>query len=185
MINSFKKEIIEPVGLLDSGVGGLSVLAQLYKLMPYKNYIFFGDTKNLPYGTKTPEEIYQFTKEILDFFITKNVKNVVIACNTTSAVAYDKLKNNFEGRLNIYPLIQHAAKYALENLKNNDTIAILATKATVKVDYDKSIRYGTFVELGARGRPGNPFLRNAVDKNLDRINDAIVTEISKAVGREL
>ena len=131
MINSFKKEIIEPVGLLDSGVGGLSVLAQLYKLMPYKNYIFFGDTKNLPYGTKTPEEIYQFTKEILDFFITKNVKNVVIACNTTSAVAYDKLKNNFEGRLNIYPLIQHAAKYALENLKNNDTIAILATKATV------------------------------------------------------
>ena len=60
-----------------------------------------------------------------------------------------------------------------------------ATKATVKVDYDKSIRYGTFVELGARGRPGNPFLRNAVDKNLDRINDAIVTEISKAVGREL
>ena len=57
-----------------------------------------------------------------------------------------------------------------------------ATKATVKVDYDKSIRYGTFVELGARGRP---FLRNAVDKNLDRINDAIVTEISKAVGREL
>ena len=60
-----------------------------------------------------------------------------------------------------------------------------ATKATVKVDYDKSIRYGTFVELGARGRPGNPFLRNAVDNNIDKINDAIVKEISNAVGRKL
>ena len=84
---------------------------------------------------------------------------------------------------------------ALEDARQNcpvDTGALKASlamtedKATAtKADYDKSIRYGTFVELGARGRPGNPFLRNAVDKNLDRINDAIVTEISKAVGREL
>ena len=58
-----------------------------------------------------------------------------------------------------------------------------ATKATVKVDYDKSLQYGTHVELGARGRPGNPFLRNAVDKNIDQINREIVNVISKAVGR--
>lgn len=57
------------------------------------------------------------------------------------------------------------------------------TKATVKVDYDKSLQYGTHVELGARGRPGNPFLRNAVDKNINQINDEIVSVISKAVGR--
>ena len=60
-----------------------------------------------------------------------------------------------------------------------------ATKATVKVDYDKNLKYGKYVELGTRGRAANPFLRNSVDKNLDRINDAIVTEISKAVGRKL
>lgn len=58
-------------------------------------------------------------------------------------------------------------------------------KATVKVDYDKSIRYGTFVELGAKGRPANPFLRNAVDANQTQINDAIVSEISKAIGRKM
>ena len=57
------------------------------------------------------------------------------------------------------------------------------TKATVKVDYDKSLKYGTHVELGARGRPANPFMRNAVDENQKKINDAIVAEISKAVGR--
>ena len=59
------------------------------------------------------------------------------------------------------------------------------TKATVSVDYDKSLRYGTFVELGARGRPANPFLRNAVDENIDKINDEIVKAISNAVGRKL
>lgn len=58
-------------------------------------------------------------------------------------------------------------------------------RASVKVDYDKSIKYGAFVELGARGRPGNPFLRNAVDKNQDKINEAIVKEIADAVGRKL
>jgi len=60
-----------------------------------------------------------------------------------------------------------------------------ATKATVKVDYDKSLKYGTHVELGARGRPANPFLRNAVDKNINQINEEIVREISRAVGRKI
>ena len=62
---------------------------------------------------------------------------------------------------------------------------VTATKATVQVDYDKSIKYGTFVELGARGRPANPFLRNAVDNNLDKINEEIVKTISKEVGKSL
>ena len=79
------------------------------------------------------------------------------------------------------PVDTGALKASLELTEDKAT----ATKATVKVDYDKSIRYGTFVELGARGRPGNPFLRNAVDNNIDKINDAIVKEISNAVGRKL
>ncbi len=122
---------MEYIGLLDSGVGGLSVLKRLYELMPDKNYIFFGDTKNVPYGTKTPEQIYSYTKKILEFFITKNVKNVVFACNTTSAVAYDELKKYFSSKLNIFPLIQTVAKSAIEGLKDNDTIAVFATKATI------------------------------------------------------
>ena len=83
-------------------------------------------------------------------------------------------------------------KIALADARQNcpvDTGALKASldltemKATVKVDYDKSLQYGTHVELGARGRPGNPFLRNAVDKNIDQINREIVNVISKAVGR--
>ena len=123
--------INEYIGVLDSGVGGLSILSELYKIMPDKNYIYVGDTKNIPYGTKTPSEIYSYTKDILNYFLKNNVKNVVIACNTTSAVAYDKLKIEFENKLKIFPLIQSVASNAIEGLKNDDAIALLATRATV------------------------------------------------------
>ena len=131
----------ENIGLLDSGVGGLSVLAELKKVMPNKNYIFFGDTKNLPYETKTKEQIFSYTKEIMEYFLTRNVKNVVIACNTTSAVAYEELSEYFKNKLQIFPLIQLASKYALENINDNDTIAVFATAATIKSKkYDEEIK---------------------------------------------
>lgn len=119
------------IGLLDSGVGGLSVLSELHKLMPNNNYAFFGDTKNVPYGTKKPEEILEFTKNILEFFISKEIKNVVFACNTTSAVAYNELSAYFNNKIKIFPLIQTVAPHICDNLKDDDTIAILATKATI------------------------------------------------------
>ncbi len=129
------------IGLLDSGVGGLSVLSELYKIMPNGNYVFFGDTKNVPYGTKTPEEIFNCTKKILEFFISKNIKTAVFACNTTSAVAYDKLKEHFKEEIKIYPLIQSVAKYSIDGLKDNDTIAVLATKATINSKkYEQEIK---------------------------------------------
>lgn len=129
------------IGVLDSGVGGLSVLAELYKIMPEKNYIFFGDTKNMPYGTKSVDEIYVCTKKILEFFIKNNVKNVIFACNTTSATVYDILQNEYKNTLKIFPLIQPVVKYAIKGLKDSDTISVLATKATVNAGkYSKSIK---------------------------------------------
>ena len=121
----------ETIGLLDSGVGGLSVLAQFYKVMPNQNYAFFADTKNLPYGTKTRDEIYNFTKNILNFFLSKGIKTVVFACNTTSAIAYERLRDYFKDEIKIFPLIQTIIPYSIENLSDGDTIAILATKATI------------------------------------------------------
>lgn len=120
------------IGVLDSGVGGLSVLSELVKEIPSADYTFFGDTKNVPYGTKTPEEIFKLTKDILNFFYSKDIKNVVFACNTTSAVAYDKLSVEFDGKIKIFPLIQPCAKFAIEGMKDDETIAILATSATIK-----------------------------------------------------
>ena len=119
------------IAIFDSGIGGLSVLAKAIELMPQKNYIYYADTRNVPYGTKSPQEIFNYTKNILEFFISKEIKTAIFACNTTSAVAYDELKNYFQDKIKIYPLIQSVAKSATENLKDNDTIAILATKATI------------------------------------------------------
>lgn len=116
-----------PIGIFDSGVGGLSVFKELYSLLPQENYIYFGDTKNLPYGDKTKEELINISKSIFDYFQTKKVKAVIMACNTTSAITYDVLKDNYNFR--IYPVVQTVAKtIANSNIKK---IGVFATKATI------------------------------------------------------
>lgn len=116
-----------PIGVFDSGVGGLSVFSQLIKFLPNENYIYFGDTENLPYGNKTKEELVQISAKIFDFFKSKKVKAVVMACNTTSALTYDVLKNNYDFK--IYPVVQNVAEQiAKEGHKN---IGVFATQGTV------------------------------------------------------
>lgn len=132
---------MEFIGVLDSGVGGLSVLKELKSLIPDGNFVFFGDTLNMPYGTKTKEELLKYTKRILDFFLQNNVKNVVFACNTTSAVVYDDLKKEYENKLTIFPLIQSVVREITSDLSDNDTIAVLATKATINSKkYEEEIK---------------------------------------------
>ena len=98
----------KPIGVFDSGVGGLSVFAKLINLLPDENYIYFGDTKNLPYGNKSKEELISIAKNLFDFFEKQNVKAVVMACNTTSATVYDTFKDKYPFK--IYPITQTAAK---------------------------------------------------------------------------
>ena len=115
------------IGVFDSGVGGLSVLK---KLIPYGgNYIYFGDTKNLPYGNKTKEQIINFTRDIIKFFIKKGAKKVIMACNTSSALAYETLHKEFGSEIEICPLIQTASPYIAEK---GNIIGIMATEGTIK-----------------------------------------------------
>lgn len=116
-----------PIGFFDSGVGGLSVYSRFKKILPKENTIYFGDLAHLPYGNKTKEELIQYARSILTFLATKNVKAVVIACNTSSAQAYDTIKNEFDFK--IYPIIQSCAKIiATSPIKR---IGVFATSATV------------------------------------------------------
>ena len=117
-----------PVGFFDSGVGGLSVFSQFRKLLPNENTIYFGDLKNLPYGNKSKEELISFARSILKFFQSKNVKAVVIACNTSSALAYESIKNEFDFK--IYPIIQSCAK-VISSMNNIKKIGVFATTGTV------------------------------------------------------
>lgn len=116
-----------PVGFFDSGVGGLSVYARFRKNLPCENTIYYGDLKNLPYGNKSQEELIGFAREILDFFKSKGVKAVVIACNTSSALAYDYVKDDYDFK--IYPIIQSCAKVI--SSFNVSKIGVFATIGTV------------------------------------------------------
>lgn len=116
-----------PIGIFDSGVGGLSVFKELFALLPNENYLYFGDTKNLPYGNKTKEELINISRNIFDYFQTKKVKAVIMACNTTSALTYDILKDNYNFK--IYPVVQTVAKTIANS--NSKRIGVFATKATI------------------------------------------------------
>ncbi len=116
-----------PIGFFDSGVGGLSVYARFRAQLPSENTIYYGDLKNLPYGNKTKEQLIGYTRNIMDFFKSKNVKAVVIACNTSSALAYETIKNEYEFK--IYPIIQSSVKLISELGLNR--IGVFATQGTV------------------------------------------------------
>ena len=117
----------KPIALFDSGVGGLTVLKELKAVLPHENYIYFGDTLNMPYGEKTSAELLKITSKIFDFFASKDVKAVVMACNTTSAICYESLKDKYDFK--IYPVVQSVAKI-LSGL-NVNRIGVFATPATV------------------------------------------------------
>lgn len=118
-----------PIGFFDSGVGGLSVLREAVKLMPNEHYIYFGDSKNAPYGVKKVEEIKDLTYKAVEFLIGKGAKAIVIACNTATSAAVASLRVT-------YPLIpivgiEPALKPAV-NLNRDGSIVIMATPLTLK-----------------------------------------------------
>lgn len=117
-----------PIGFFDSGVGGLSVLSRFRKVLPSENVIYYGDTVHLPYGNKSKDELVGYAQNILRFMQNKGVKAVVIACNTSSAQAYDVIKDEF--KMPIYPIIQTCAKAIAVN--NYKRIGVFATEATVR-----------------------------------------------------
>ncbi len=125
-----------PIAFFDSGLGGLTVLQKLRELLPNEKFIYFGDTKNVPYGNKTKEELLGFSKNILKFFEEKGCKAVVMACNTTSSTIYEDIKDSYNFK--IYPIVQSVAKILSQY--NIERLGVFATKATVNSGvYEKEI----------------------------------------------
>lgn len=121
--------INSPIGVFDSGVGGLTVMKEIRNILPNESVIYVGDTKNVPYGNKTPEELLAFAHEIMAFFISKKVKAVVIACGTSSANVYHKLDY---GGLPIIDVIRPVAEKMAAEAGAGKNIGLLATPATIK-----------------------------------------------------
>ena len=118
-----------PIGFLDSGVGGLSVMREAIKIMPNENYIYFGDSKNAPYGIKPTKEIRDLTFNVVDFLMNKGIKGLVVACNTATSAAVSELRRTYPD----LPLvgIEPAIKPAVE-MNKGGKILIMATPMTIK-----------------------------------------------------
>ena len=126
-----------PIGIFDSGVGGLTVLKAIRKLLPSENLIYFGDTARVPYGTKSPRTIIKYSLENVRLLSRFNVKLVVVACNTSSAHALDILREEFP--FPIIGVVEPGAREAVR-LTRNCRIGIIGTEATVKSEaYKKAI----------------------------------------------
>ncbi len=128
---------MKPIGIFDSGVGGLTIFKEIRKNFPYDNIVYLGDTARLPYGTKSKESIIRFCEENVRFLLSKDVKIIVVACNTASALAIQELKKKFS--IPIIGVIKIGAKIALEASKSKK-IGIIGTVATIKSDaYKKEL----------------------------------------------
>lgn len=116
------------IGVFDSGIGGITILSKLMEYLPYENYIYFGDSLNNPYGEKSEEEILSLAIDASKFLIAKGCKAIVIACNTASSIAVDKLRELFPSTIFIATI--PALKVAMdEDSKQN--VLVMATKATL------------------------------------------------------
>lgn len=127
-----------PIGVFDSGVGGLTVAREIMRNLPKEDIVYFGDTARVPYGSKSKDNIIRYSRQIIKFLQTKGVKAIVIACNTASALALDTVKEEFD--IPIIGVVEPGAKAALQ-VTENKKVGVIGTEATVKSSmYEKIIR---------------------------------------------
>src|SRR5262245_22974677 len=121
-----------PIGVLDSGLGGLTVLSSIVKELPNEQFIYIGDSKNTPYGKKTEEEIYHLSKRLIEFLLQKKVKLIVVACNTITVSCLERLRTDYPDMpiVGTVPVIKTAAA-----VSKNKCIGILSTTRTAQSDY--------------------------------------------------
>jgi glutamate racemase len=117
-----------PIGVFDSGVGGLTVAREIMRQLPNERIVYFGDTARVPYGNKSKETVTKFSRQIVRFLQTQHVKAIVVACNTASAYALDELEQ--EADIPIIGVVKPGAKAAIEATKNGK-VGVIATEATI------------------------------------------------------
>ena len=130
-----------PIGVFDSGLGGLTVLKSLEKILPNESFIYFGDTAHVPYGSKSTEMVALYSQHIMDFFLKHEIKAVVIACNTASAVAFQHLKRIYD--IPLFDVVTPSVEFSMKVTKTKK-IGVVGTFSTIKSGAYKRI----FRELG-------------------------------------
>ncbi|MBO4987341.1 MAG: glutamate racemase [Lachnospiraceae bacterium] len=170
-----------PIGIFDSGVGGLTVAREIMRQIPNERLVYFGDTARVPYGNKSKETITKYSKQIIRFLKTQNVKAIVVACNTASAYALDEIEKELE--IPIIGVVKPGAKVAAEATRNK-RVGVIATAGTIQsriyAEYiegiDKDIRVigkacPLFVPLVEEGLLEDPVTDEIATRYLNELKD--------------
>ncbi|MUK86943.1 glutamate racemase [Ornithinibacillus sp. L9] len=129
----------KPIGVIDSGVGGLTVVHELMRQLPKEKLIYLGDTLRCPYGPRPEHEVVQFTWDMVEFLLEKDVKMIVVACNTATAYTLKELQDHLS--IPVVGVIQPGARAAIKNTKNNH-VGIIGTEGTIRSNaYIEALQY--------------------------------------------
>lgn len=160
------------IGVFDSGVGGLTVLREIYRQLPQESILYFGDTARLPYGTRTPQEILQFVREILNWMEQEGVKMVIMACNTSSALALEIVQSEYN-----FPILGVILPGARAAVQQGKRIGVIATPATAASNaYRRAIL--EIDETCQVWQVGCPAFVPLIEQ--DRIEDPYTQEVAQA-----
>lgn len=168
-----------PIGVFDSGVGGLTVAREIMRQMPDERIIYFGDTARVPYGSKSRTTVVRYTRQIIHFLMTQRVKAIVIACNTATAFALDEVERDFE--IPIIGVVNAGARTAVEATKNGK-IGIIGTEGTIKSGVYTKVMKTMSRDIEVTGKPC-PLLVPLVEEGL--LHDSVTDEIASRYLSEL
>jgi len=174
----------QAIGIFDSGVGGLTVLRELTRALPQEDTIYFGDTARVPYGTKSPDTVIRYSQEIAAFLFKRDIKLLVVACNTASAVALPTLRKSLP--IPVVGVIEPGAKRAVE-VTRSGVIGVIGTNGTIRSSaYSRAIKRLSpessvlarpcplFVPLAEEGWTDNEVARMTAHLYLDELREAKV-----------
>lgn len=168
-----------PIGVFDSGVGGLTVAREIMRQMPDERIVYFGDTARVPYGNKSGNTVIRFTRQIIRFLLTQDVKAIVIACNTATAYALEEVEK--EIGIPIIGVIHAGAKTAIQSTKNGK-IGIIGTEGTIQSGVYTRVMVEMKEDIEVTGKPC-PLLVPLVEEGL--LHDSVTDEIASRYLSEL
>jgi glutamate racemase len=174
----------QAIGIFDSGVGGLTVLREIVRALPQEDTVYFGDTARVPYGTKSPETVTRYAGEIASFLLKRDIKLLVVACNTASAVALSSLKRQLT--IPVVGVIEPGARRAVE-VTRSGRIGVIGTTGTIRSSaYTRAIKRlkpeaevltracPLFVPLAEEGWTDNQVARLTAQNYLQELQEASV-----------
>lgn len=170
------------IGVFDSGVGGLTVAREIIRQLPEESITYFGDTARVPYGSKSKDTIIRYSRQIIRFLKTKNVKAIVVACNTASAFALDTIEKEID--IPIIGVVKPGAKSAVESTKNK-RIGIIGTEGTIKSELYTEYIYSIDSEITVVGK-ACPLFVPLVEEGMlhDSVTDEIASRYLESLKKE-